>query len=363
MRLGIDVRKAWDGGIGRYIRNLVEGLLPLGVVQKIHLWHRPGDPFLKGEHNKVVRHVEKAVPYRFFEQVSLRRKINEADLDLFFSPHYVVPIGLKMPLAVMIHDVIHLVFPKSLFHRGYALTQMGHAIRTARVILTPSEFSRREILRFFPQASGKIYAIPHGLEASFSGGPIEGEEGIVRRLKLPERYLFYVGNHKSHKNLFQLLEICQKLFERFSDLYLCLTGDETEEGGNLLREIRRRGIQERVRFLGTLDNEALRVGYRNALCFVFPSLYEGFGFPPLEAMACGTPVVAFRVASLPEVVGEGGLLVRRGDSKEFYEAVRMMVEREEFRREWGERGKQKAAEFRWEASIAKHIEIFQRVLS
>jgi len=363
VRLGIDARKEWDGGIGRYIRNLINGLLRSEDLGELHAWVKPDSGMLKLVSENFKPHPERARLYGFWEQFSLRIKANRTPIDLFHAPHYVVPIGLKIPLVVTIHDIIHLIFPKSPFHRRYATAQIRHAIRNAAAVITPSSFSLEELQRFFPEAKGKTIAILHGLEDDFFRESSAKDGEIEQTLQLPQRYLLYVGNHKPHKNLEQLLEVCREVFKDDPDLFLCVTGNKGDEGGRLYNAAARLGLEERVRFLGNLENEALQVCYRRALCFVFPSLYEGFGFPPLEAMASGTPVVAYRVASLPEVIGEGGILISEGDGKEFYEAVRLLVENTEARREWGLKGRAHVKKFSWEAAIREHIAVYRKILS
>ncbi len=363
MRVGIDARKAWDGGIGRYIRNLFVGLVTSGEVAECHAWFAPGKDFSHPPSNCVKRHEEAARPYGLWEQVALRRKVNRHPLDLFHAPHYIVPVGVTPPLIVTIHDVIHLIFPKSFLHKRFALFQIGIAVRNATTIITPSDFSRRELIRYFPEAGNKTVAILHGLEPSFFAPRSEEDERIRRTLNLPERFMLYVGNHKAHKNLGWLLRVCRQIFADFPDVFLCVTGDKEDEGGRLFQTARWLGLEARVKFLGILENEALQACYRNALCFVFPSLYEGFGFPPLEAMACGTPVVAFRVASLPEVVGEGGILVPKGDGEEFGRAVVTLLKDGETRRQWGEKGREQARRFRWEEAVAQHLHVYRRAMT
>ncbi len=363
MRVGIDVRKEWDGGIGRYIRNLVSGLLGSDEIERLHAWAKPDSDLLNLDVGNFKPHLEKARLYGLWEQISLRMKVNRIPLNLFHAPHYVIPIGLKVPLVVTIHDVIHLVFPKSPLHKRYAIAQLRYAIRSAAAVITPSSFSQEELQRFFPEAKGKTIAILHGLEDSFFREPTAGDGEIEQALRLPQRYLLYVGNHKPHKNLEQLLEVCREIFKDDPDLFLCVTGNKGDEGGRLYRAAARLGLGERIRFLGNLENDALRVCYRKALCFVFPSLYEGFGFPPLEAMASGTPVVAYRVASLPEVVGEDGILIPKGEVKRFYEVVRLLVGDAEQRKEWGRKGRARAKRFTWESAIGEHLAVYRKILS
>ena len=122
------------------------------------------------------------------------------------------------------------------------------------------------------------------------------------------------------------------------------------------------GIEEKVRFTVNLDNDALVACYSKALVFVFPSLYEGFGFPPLEAMACRTPVIAFNVATMPEVVGDGGILVPREDVGAFFRVLDRLVSDPALRRQWGRKGEERAKLFRWEQSVEKHLEVYRKVL-
>ena len=363
MRVGIDARKERDGGIGRYILNLMEGLAQAEGLSRLHAWLKPDSPLRHKHAPRIYPHVERAGFYSIWEQVSLGRKVRRTDLDLFHAPHYVAPFFLNVPLVVTIHDLIHLIFPKSPLHAAYARNQISYAIKRASRIITPSVFTQHELLRFFPEAAGKIHPILHGLEKFFSPGRDEADNAIRRDLNLPDPFIFYAGNHKPHKNLPQLITVCRDLFCEFPSLTLCLTGKREDEKGGVWQAARRLGIEQRIRFLGTLNNAALRTCYRLARVFVFPSLYEGFGFPPLEAMACGTPVVAFRTASLPEVVDEGGWLVPPGDNRAFYQAVARLLRDSDIWHAWSEKGKKQAGKFQWDTAIRKHLQVYRKAIS
>ncbi len=363
MRIGFDARKESDGGIGRYIRNLIAGLRQTPEISHLHVWVRPKSEILRRPSPRFHPRVERAGFYTLREQVALGCKVRQSVLDLFHEPHYVVPFFLNIPLVVTIHDIIHLIFPRSYLHREYAKRQIAYATKRAKQIITPSEFSRRELLRFFPMAAAKTRAILHGLAPFFSPGPDAEDATLCHTLNLPESFLFYAGNHKPHKNLPWLLETCRETFRDFPDLYLCLTGTQQEERGTVWRTARHLGVEQRIRFLGNLDNRELRICYRHAKAFVFPSLYEGFGFPPLEAMACGAPVVAFRVASLPEVIGEGGILVPPNDRRAFLHALDSLLSDEEARQTWAHKGRRQAARFQWDTAIRQHLSVYQQALA
>jgi len=361
VKIGIDVRKEADGGIGRYIRNLVAGLLRVDT-DDVFAWSKPSGKFQELKHHRFYPGIEKAGLYSVFEQVSLARKVNRSPVDIFHAPHYIVPVRLRPPSVVTIHDVIHLVYPKSPLHKSYAYFQIKHAIKTAGAVITPSAFSERELIRRFPEASEKTVIIQYGIEGGFVQRSRQATQGEAKRLHLPENYLFYAGNHKPHKNLNQLLDICGEMFKKYPELFLVLTGARESEQGAVYRQAKQLGIEEKVIFTGNLDNDALVACYSQALVFVFPSLYEGFGFPPLEAMACRTPVVAFDAATMPEVVGDGGLLVPRDDGAAFFGALDRLVSDPVLRRQWGKKGEERARMFRWDQSVEKHLEVYRRVL-
>jgi len=361
VKIGIDARKEADGGIGRYIRNLVKGLLLTGT-DDVFAWLKPQSKFQDFKHHRFYPETEKAGLYSVSEQISLSGKVNRSSVDIFHAPHYVVPVRLTPPSVVTIHDVIHLVYPKSPLHKFYAYFQIKHAIKAAGVVITPSGFSERELIRRFPEASDKTVVIAYGIEEFFTQRSEKAMQENEGQPLLPENYLFYAGNHKPHKNLSQLLEICREMFKKYPNLFLVLTGSRGSERGAVYRKAKQLGIEEKVKFTGNLDNDALAACYSRALVFVFPSLYEGFGFPPLEAMACRTPVIAFDVATMPEVVGNGGILVPREDGAAFFRALDRLISDPALRRQWGRKGEERAKMFRWNQSVKKHIEVYRKVL-
>ena len=213
-----------------------------------------------------------------------------------------------------IHDCIHLMFPQylpgRLAHR-YAHTSISLASRRATRVLTVSESSKRDILKFVDIPASKIDVIYNAYDERFAVEP--REEDVVRvreRYQLHDEFVLYAGNVKPHKNLERLIEAFQLVRSRGLDhLKLVLIGDDISKYAALRRAVHHHQLHKYVRFLGYLPEETLAVMYRLAGVFVFPSLYEGFGLPPLEAMASGTPVVTSNVSSLPEVAGDAAVLV------------------------------------------------------
>ena len=315
VRIGIDVRKLHDFGIGTYIRNLLRQLARLDHDTEYVLFSEPDDCGALdslGENFRTV--AETAGKYSFAEQLKIPLAIRREGVTLFHAPHYVLPPLVRCKSVVTIHDCIHLMFPQYLPNRlslAYARTSISLAARRATRVLTVSESSKRDILRFVDVPPDNIDVIYNSYDERFGVEP--KEEDVVRvreRYQLHDQFVLYAGNVKPHKNLERLIEAFDLVRQRGLDhLKLVLIGDDISKYTALRRAVHRHQLHKYVRFLGYLPEETLAVMYRLASVFVFPSLYEGFGLPPLEAMASGTPVVTSNVSSLPEVAGNAAVLV------------------------------------------------------
>jgi glycosyltransferase involved in cell wall biosynthesis len=258
------------------------------------------------------------------------------------------------------------MFPQYLPNRlalRYARTSMSLAARRATRVLTVSESSKRDIMRFFGTQPDKIDVIYNAYDDRFGVEP--REEDVVRvreRYQLHDEFVLYAGNVKPHKNLERLIEAFHLVRNRGLDhLKLVLIGDEISKYAALRRAVHRLQLHKYVRFLGYLPEETLAVMYRLAGVFVFPSLYEGFGLPPLEAMASGTPVVTSNVSSLPEVAGDAALLVDPYDPVAIADGIYRVLTDERLRREMRRKGLARAAQFSWETSARRVREIYQEV--
>ena len=222
------------------------------------------------------------------------------------------------------------MFPQYLPSRGaymYARASMWMAVKRSHRILTVSEASKRDIMHFFDVAPEKIVVVYNAIDERFRTAPSDEEVARVReRYQLDHGFVLYVGNIKPHKNLVRLIEAFDLLRRRgFEELKLLIIGDEISKLPALRRAVHTHKLHKHVRFLGYLPDETLAVLYRLAAVFVFPSLYEGFGLPPLEAMACGTPVVTSNVSSLPEVAGDAAVLVDPYDVESIVDGIERVL--------------------------------------
>jgi glycosyltransferase involved in cell wall biosynthesis len=267
--------------------------------------------------------------------------------------------------VVTIHDCIHLMFPQYLRSRlafAYARASIGMAARRATRVLTVSESSKRDILRFVDVSPDKIDVIYNGYDERFGAEP--REEDVVRvreRYQLHDEFVLYAGNVKPHKNLERVIQALHRVRARGLDhLKLVLIGDEISKYSALRRAVHQHQLHKYVRFLGYMPEETLAVMYRLAAVFVFPSLYEGFGLPPLEAMASGTPVVTSNVSSLPEVAGDAAVLVDPYDPEAIADGIYRVLTDEGLRHDLRQKGLNRARQFSWEDSARRVRAIYQQ---
>ena len=368
MRIAIDARKLHDFGIGTYIRNILLGLARVDQDTEYIALCRPGDVDAINELAPNFRAVpETARPYSVAEQFAIPLTLVRERAHLLHEPHYVLPPATRCHTVVTIHDCIHLMFPQYLPGRlahVYAKASMWSAAHKSDRILTVSEASKRDILRFFGVDASKVDVIYNAIDERFLAPPDEERMDQVRqRYQLNHPFLLYVGNIKPHKNLERLIDAFGRVrAQGLDDLRLVIIGDEISKYPGLRQAVHRHRLDKFVRFLGFQPYDTLAAFYRLARAFVFPSLYEGFGLPPLEAMACGTPVVTSNISSLPEIAGGAAVLVDPYDSASIAEGITKAATDESLRAHLIERGLARARDFSWTQSVAATHRIYMEVL-
>jgi len=368
VRIGIDARKLHDFGIGTYIRNLLRELATLDHDTEYVILSRPDDDVaVRGLGDNFRPVAETSGNYSFAEQIAIPRALKRERVDIFHAPHYVLPPLVQCPSVVTIHDCIHLMFPQYLPNRWaltYARKSISMAARRSTRVLTVSESSKRDIQRFVDIPPGKVDVIYNSYDPRFAIEPdAETVNRVRERYQLQSEFVLYAGNVKPHKNLERLIEAFHIVRSRGLDhLKLVLIGDEISKYTALRRAVHRHQLHNYVRFLGYLPEETLAVMYRLAGVFVFPSLYEGFGLPPLEAMASGTPVVTSNVSSLPEVAGDAAILVDPYSAEAIADGMYRVLTDAGLRSDLKLRGPQRASQFSWASSVRRVREIYGQVL-
>ncbi|TKJ41748.1 glycosyl transferase family 1 [candidate division LCP-89 bacterium B3_LCP] len=364
MKVCMDIRKAFDSGIGVYIRELLRGC---NVVDEEINWEfiaKTTDEFpldiLPQNHNF---QYSSASNYSFKELISISRLTNRGKADLFHTPHYVFPFGLDMPLVVTVHDLIHLKFPQyfPLHKRLYASWMLHRVKKKAAAVITVSENTKKDLiedLHFDPQ---KVFVCYNGVsDVNINPKSPEEKSAFLAKYQLPEGYLLYAGNLKPHKNVSGLIAAWSKL-ENTLRPALVIVGEHLDQYELLLRKVNDLGMQNQVFFPGWLNNSDLSIAYQCALAYVQPSWYEGFGLPVVEAMLAGIPVVISNRGSLPEIAGDAAVIFDPDDEEEFRHSLERIVTDENLRKGMIEKGLDRAKEFDWKTTARKTIEVYKQV--
>ena len=325
MKINLDLRMARLPCGGRtYTTELSRGLLALGTDDQFEFYHNPWCEYQQG----LVAQIREAYPERVsdgqirftdIEPACLTLKHHFAfggkgkDADVSHYLHFDMPLSMKSQALVQtIHDLYPLCIPRycGALKRSYFEMITRRSTRRARLVISVSQQTRQDLIKYLEVPEEKLVVIPHGYNEAFQRIKDESQlETVRQRHQLPERFVLYTGMHKPHKNLSRLFQAFARLKPAIREYFpLYLTGPETEDTAQLKALANELGIQETVHFLGLLPGEDLPALYNLASLYVLPSLYEGFGFGPLEAMACGTPVACSNSGALPEVVGPAGWL-------------------------------------------------------
>jgi glycosyltransferase involved in cell wall biosynthesis len=363
-RLGIDARKLADFGIGSYLQGLLDELVVLAeesdVVVLVGAESRSLLPRLP-ERWKLVE-VE-APGYSAWEQVAMPAAALRAGVNVLHVPHYVIPLLYPGRIIVTIHDIIHVLFPEFLRHSlgfAYARLLIRAAVRRSSRVVTVSQTTADDLRRLFGANEARLRVIPNGIHAEFfTPGEAGADEAVRERLGVHRPYFLHVGNHKPHKNVESVLKAYQMLVRGgFAQTPALVLAGGFAPGGELARHAAGMGLADRVHCVGHLERRELAALFRGASVFVYPTLYEGFGLPVLEAMACGVPVVAGDVAAIREVAGDGVLRVNPRDVVELAAALRRLVEQPDLCGQLRARGREAAARYRWrqaaEATLAEY---------
>jgi alpha-1,3-rhamnosyl/mannosyltransferase len=356
-------------GIGRYTFNLTRRLTQLlNKDEQLILLRNPTWPSLwdlTALASKQVEVVDIPVsPFSLRQQWGIPHLLRRYQADLYHSPYHLMPYHPGVPTIVTVYDLIPLVHPQSVSVRARLFFRWTTklAVRTAHHIITISAATRRDLVTTYAVPQERITTIPAGVDSTFRPQPSNVIAALRARLCLPEHYVLYVGINKPHKNLVRLIDAWALVIRSSISGYdLVIAGYEDPR----YREARNRAAAldlDTVRFLGNIAEADLPVLYSGAALFVFPSLYEGFGLPVLEAMACGAPVACSNTSSLPEVAGQAAVLFDPVDVEAIAAAMMEMLRDADRRAELARRGRERAAQFSWEQTARQTLSAYYRTL-
>jgi len=371
MRIAIDIRKINEFGVGTYIWNLVRNLSQVDGQNEY---------LLAGSD----RNFQELGPLRSnFAQLyqveftgSLRQRLSfpmalqKIKPDVVHIPHHESPFMVPGKLVVTIHDCVHMKFPPehlSRLRRQELYWRTKRAVQKASQILAVSNATRDDVVNIFDVDAKRISVIHNALDERFAPASRADEmTTVLERYQLHDPFVLYSGRIRPHKNIHRLIEAFAVLKnelrenERFRNLKLIVIGDELSRHQYLRLTVVRSGVQQDVRFFGFVPYSILQVFYQSAALFAFPSLYEGFGLPPLEAMASRTPVLASNTSSLPEVLGDAALLVNPENVFEIARGMKSILLESSLRERLVTKGLEHISRFSWESAARQVIEAYER---
>lgn len=377
MNLGVDIRiLGRRRAVSRYTAGLLKAIARLKPEIKLYLFTESKEKTAllslpEGSFKEVL--VEPRITIR--DHFLFKKDLEKYPLDVFFHPDNREFLFCHKNSVTTVHDLIPWVLPDlvlgsdpltNLRQRVYLEMQKRALLKSAKRILTVSNASREDIVKVLGVDPDLITVTYEGVDNTFQ--PVVDKLQLQQTLKkynLPEEYLFYIGGLDERKNLLRLIHAFSKIAES-RKIFLVIGGrtDTTDlEGRNsfltLKKEIEKLGLQSLVIFPGFILENDLPAIYSQAKVFVYPSYYEGFGLPPLEAMACGVPVITSNCSSLPEVCGKAALLFNPYETKALVAAISLMIDDEQLRNEYRQAGFQRVKHFSWESVAAKTIEVFE----
>jgi glycosyltransferase involved in cell wall biosynthesis len=365
MRIVIDVRTISDHfpGMGRYTYHLVCSLAQQLGPDKLILLSNTAlantrfdiGPIASYPNVRIV--ATDAKPLSFSEQWRLPRELRRLMPGVMHFPQPIIPFAAPRPVVTNIYDIIPIRLPQyfSVKQRILYRASLSLALRSAKRIICLSQATLADIKAAFYVDSSRLCAIPAGIDEVFRPATETEVERVRSGYQLPETYLLYVGSNKPHKNLPALIDAYASMH---SAPHLVLAGEEDARYPQARRRAESLGLADRVRVLGAVGEKDLPALYSGALAFIFPSTYEGFGFPPLEAMACGVPVACSNIACLQETAGDAALQFDPEDAASMARAMNRLIADGKLRADLRDRGLRRAAEFSWDHAARQTLDLY-----
>lgn len=366
----IDARKVEDFGIGTYIRNLVRNLAEIDDENRYFLLTRvPPKEFPLDLPDNFHLHQERSPVYSLRELVTMTWKLAHMRVDLYHSTHYVLPLWVTGPVVATIHDIIHLLYPEFLPSRlafFYAQRMIRRTLSRSDRVIAVSRNTKNDLTHHFDVDGSKIQVVYNGVDDTFRR-PLADEEieRWLRQLEIRRPYVLFVGNAaKPHKNLDNVVQAYARARKSCSfEAPLVCVGEREGVEFKIRQRAEQLGIPDKVKLLGHVAGEALPAIYQGASLFVYPTLYEGFGLPVIEAMASGTPVITSNTSALKEVAEGHAHLVNPLDVGDMADAIAQCMADPDHRESLAKLGRRRAEDFQWRRTAERTLEIYRQVLA
>lgn len=369
MRIGIDATALPPqlAGAGTYIANLIRTLPKVDSENEYIVFVKTEQRSLFAPHPRVER-VGVPSPTRplrvLWEQAVLPWLVRKYRLDLLHSPHYTMPLLKRSKAVVTFHDMTFFILPDmhQPYKRIFFKTMIALSARRADAIIADSENTKRDILQILKLDPRLIYAVPLGnSESSGLYSPREIER-VRRQYRLPKKVVLFVGDLEPRKNLPTLVSAFKLLVDREIPHSLVIVGKKVWRYKEIFQTVKKLQLENRVVFTGFVPENDLPFLYKAADLFVYPSFYEGFGLPVLEAMAHGIPVITSNVSSMPEIVGEAGILVDPDAAHTLAEKMGDVLIDHALHEKLGSAGRERAKFFSWERTARETLAVYEQVL-
>lgn len=366
MKIAIDIRAAGGekAGKGFYTFHIVKNLLKIGTKNEYILYGRDRIPGLTDENpnERVTTKLFRGKGPIWHYQVL--RDLKKEKIDLFFAPSsYIIPSILPKSIKSLltVHDLVAFLYPNTHNKKATIIEKLllRHALKRATTVCAVSENTRRDILQRFHFPPEKIEVVSCAAGEEFRPIPKEKLKDFIVKTNLPEKFFLAVGTLEPRKNYLNLIKAFKEVSERHPDYYLIIVGKNGWDFEKIYAAIKENYLSKKVHVLGYLSNKSLVNLYSLATALVFPSFYEGFGMPPLEAMQCGCPVIASHTSSLPEVVGDAAILINPESPEQITAAMLKIIKDPDLRQQLREKGLVQAKKFSWEDSAKKLLKIFK----
>ena len=373
MRIGIEAQRIFrkeKHGMDMMAVELIKNLQKLDQTNKYFIFVNPDEDngIIHPSINFTIVPLKKS-PYPIWEQLFLAKAAKDYRLDILHCTSNTAPLNLNIPLILTLHDIIYL--EKMDWKSGSWYQRLGNLyrrwnvpliVKKAAKIMTVSKFEEKRIRKRFGLASGKVEVVYNGIGKHFQLLAPETAEAGRKNLKLPSRYVLFLGNTDPKKNLYGLLKVLKDLHEEGELNIDCVITDLKEEAlVPILRELDAEALQEKIHLVGYVHNKDMPCLYNNALFFLYISLRESFGLPILEAMACGCPVITSNTSSMPEVAGDAAVLVDPNDELAIGTAIKNLTENEALREELKRKGLERPLSFSYRTRVKRIIDIYHKV--
>lgn len=370
MKIAIDARSAalhHGTGIGTYTENLISEMLSLNSKDEFTL-------FCSGKVNENFNTKNSNIIYSsgrhggFYEKYYIPNELSKANIDLYHIPQNGIGFNFdtEIPTIVTIHDLIPYIMPETvgISYLDRFLRDMPNIIAKSSGILTVSEHSKKDILKFFSfYPKDKIFVTPLAANNNFK--PLNKntcKSYVEKTYGVKSPYILYIGGFSLRKNALGLIRAFSRVYKDLKSPYkLLLGGSLKDEGAKLSAFVKENKMEDKIIFAGYIDDSMLPVLYNGSEAFVYPSFYEGFGLPPLEAMSCKTPVITSNLTSIPEVTKDNALLINPYILDELEKALVTLLNDEELKNTLSEKGYSRSLEFTWKKTALNTLEAYKQL--